>query len=35
VWSAERDRDAFESIVEQLMHESLGPLVASKLLRKA
>jgi type IV pilus assembly protein PilZ len=34
VWADPRDRDAFEGIVEGLMHESLGPLVAQRLLRK-
>jgi type IV pilus assembly protein PilZ len=34
VWSEDRDRVAFESVVEGLMAESLGPMVAGKLLRK-
>jgi type IV pilus assembly protein PilZ len=34
VWSGDRDRVAFESVVEGLMQESLGPLVANRLLRK-
>jgi type IV pilus assembly protein PilZ len=34
VWSDARDREAFESVVEGLMQDSLGPLVAGKLLRK-
>ncbi len=33
VWAAERDRAAFESTVEGLMAESLGPLVAQNLLK--
>ena len=35
VWSDDQERVAFESIVEGLMSDSLGSLVASKLLRKA
>ncbi len=35
VWTDPSERAAFESVVEGLMHESLGGLVASKLLRKA
>ncbi|MGC3998119.1 MAG: TIGR02266 family protein [Anaeromyxobacter sp.] len=34
VWSDEASRAEFESTVEALMQESLGPLVARKLLRK-
>jgi type IV pilus assembly protein PilZ len=34
VWSEEARRGEFEALVEGLMQESLGPLVASKLLRK-
>jgi len=34
VWGDDRDRVAFEGLVEGLMHDSLGPLVAGKLLRK-
>jgi type IV pilus assembly protein PilZ len=34
VWSEDTLRLEFESLVEGLMQESLGPLVASKLLRK-
>jgi type IV pilus assembly protein PilZ len=34
VWSDPADRAAFETIVERLMTDSLGPLVTSKLLRK-
>jgi type IV pilus assembly protein PilZ len=34
VWSDDRDRVAFESVVEALMNDSLGPLVANRLLRK-
>jgi type IV pilus assembly protein PilZ len=34
VWSEEGDRTEFEALVEGLMQESLGPLVASRLLRK-
>jgi type IV pilus assembly protein PilZ len=35
VWSDERERIAFEGLVEGLMAESLGPLVAQNLLRRA
>jgi type IV pilus assembly protein PilZ len=35
VWTEQRDRDAFEAVVEGLMQDSLGPLVADKLLRKS
>jgi type IV pilus assembly protein PilZ len=35
VWGEDRDRVAFEGVVEKLMSDSLGPMVASKLLRKA
>ncbi len=35
VWTDEEDRRAFEGVVEGLMSESLGPIVASKLLRKS
>jgi type IV pilus assembly protein PilZ len=34
VWGEEQERTAFEETVEQLMSDSLGPLVAHKLLRK-
>jgi type IV pilus assembly protein PilZ len=34
VWGADRDRVAFESLVEGLMQDSLGALVANRLLRK-
>ncbi len=34
VWTNTRDRTTFEGVVEGLMAESLGPLVATKLLRK-
>jgi type IV pilus assembly protein PilZ len=34
VWSQDRDRTAFEAVVEGLMSESLGPVVAQRLLRK-
>ena len=34
VWGDARDRTAFEGLVEALMSDSLGPLVATKLLRK-
>jgi type IV pilus assembly protein PilZ len=34
VWDHPRDREAFEGVVEALMVESLGALVAGKLLRK-
>lgn len=35
VWTEDRDRVSFESVVEALMSESLGPMVAGKLLRKS
>ena len=35
VWADPKDRGGFEGTVEALMVESLGPLVAGKLLRKA
>ena len=35
VWGADRERTAFEGVVESLMSESLGPLVTGKLLHKA
>jgi type IV pilus assembly protein PilZ len=34
VWAEDRERVTFESLVEGLMADSLGPLVASKLLRR-
>jgi type IV pilus assembly protein PilZ len=34
VWTNDRDRLAFEGVVEALMQESLGPLVANRLLKK-
>ncbi len=34
VWAEDRDRVGFEGLVEGLMAESLGPLVASRLLHK-
>jgi type IV pilus assembly protein PilZ len=34
VWEADSERAAFEGVVEGLMSDSLGPLVAQKLLRK-
>lgn len=34
VWADDRERVSFEALVEGLMSESLGPLVANKLLRK-
>ena len=34
VWTDQRDRAAFEGVVEKLMSESLGPLVTSRMLRK-
>ncbi len=34
VWGEDRERTDFEETVEQLMSDSLGPLVAHKLLRK-
>ncbi len=33
VWSDDRDRQAFEGVVERLMADSLGPLVTRELLR--
>jgi len=33
VWATDEERAAFERLVEQLMTESLGPLVAQNLLR--
>lgn len=33
VWAADEDRRAFEQVVEDLMAESLGPVVAQNLLR--
>src|SRR5512145_900620 len=35
VWTEDHERVAFEALVEGLMADSLGPLVANKLLRKA
>ncbi len=35
VWGNEAERVAFESVVEGLMSESLGPLVAQHLLKRA
>jgi type IV pilus assembly protein PilZ len=35
VWKDERERGAFEGVVEGLMHESLGPIVSSRLLGKS
>jgi type IV pilus assembly protein PilZ len=35
VWAQDRDRAEFEAIVEGLMQESLGALVAQRLLRKS
>jgi type IV pilus assembly protein PilZ len=35
VWADDRERLAFEGLVEGLMAESLGPLVTGKLLRKS
>ena len=35
VWTDDRERGAFEAVVEGLMAESLGPLVTGKLLRKS
>ena len=35
VWADDRERIAFEAVVEQLMSDSLGPMVASKLLRRS
>lgn len=34
VWGDDRDRQAFEAVVEGLMRDSLGPLVTGKLLRR-
>ncbi len=34
VWADPRERASFEGVVEGLMQDSLGPLVANKLLRK-
>jgi len=34
VWAEDAERRAFESVVEGLMEQSLGPLVAQKLLRR-
>jgi type IV pilus assembly protein PilZ len=34
VWFDDRERITFESVVESLMSDSLGPMVAGKLLRK-
>jgi type IV pilus assembly protein PilZ len=34
VWDDDRDRIEFESLVEGLMSESLGPVVTQALLRK-
>ncbi len=34
VWSEESDRLGFESVVESLMSESLGPLVTQNLLKR-
>lgn len=34
VWTDETRRTDFEALVESLMQESLGPLVAQRLLRK-
>ncbi len=34
VWSDDRDRVVFERVVEELMADSLGPLVTNRLLRK-
>jgi len=35
VWDDDRERLAFEGVVESLMADSLGPLVASRLLHKS
>ncbi len=35
VWTDDRERGAFEAVVEGLMAESLGPLVTGKLLRRS
>jgi type IV pilus assembly protein PilZ len=34
VWMDDRERVSFESLVEGLMQDSLGPLVANRLLRR-
>ena len=34
VWGEEAERTTFEETVERLMSDSLGPIVAQKLLRK-
>src|SRR4051794_31969163 len=34
VWGEEKERDAFESVVEKLMGDSLGPHVAEQLLKQ-
>lgn len=34
VWSEDHERVSFEGVVETLMSDSLGPMVAGKLLRK-
>ena len=34
VWTDPRERTAFEGLVENLMAESLGPLLTTRLLRK-
>jgi type IV pilus assembly protein PilZ len=34
VWTDDRDRLAFEGVVEKLMQDSLGPHVTSRLLKK-
>ncbi len=34
VWGQDRERVEFESVVEALMADSLGPLVTTRLLRK-
>ena len=34
VWTADSEREAFESVVEGLMADALGPVVAAKLLKK-
>jgi type IV pilus assembly protein PilZ len=35
VWGQESDRTGFESVVESLMSESLGPLVTQNLLKRS
>lgn len=35
VWTDESRRSEFETVVERLMSDSLGPLVAGKLLRRS